>query len=411
MAFFVFSILITASVCILFWSKKVFFNFDEELDPLPMSLIIPTWNEELVIKSKLDSIIKQNYPSELLEIIIIDGGSSDKTLDIISKWKDSLDLKNSPKIRIIEEEERLGKSVSINRAFSEATLESQILMMSDVDCRLSENTLISIGKIFHNEEIGAVTARQILINSDVSISSQNETNYRDFFTRIRIAESLIDSTPIFHGECSAYRREAIKNHRLVENANADDSQMAVAARIAGYRAIYAPNLTFLEAAPPDNKSTNIQKIRRAQGLSRHFWRNKRHMFDKNLGNFRKVLALEFSLHILLPWFVFFGFISGFLHIGYFIFQNNISSLALSNLPFLEKLLFFSDFSVLLLLSFGSLRLNIPLSQTSYAFFQYMVILLKAHFLILSGKSLHLWQQVPNVRETLRDYDLKNDNDS
>ena len=406
MGAFVITILFSATLAIKRWTR-IPLKIKYGKTPLRMSLVIPTWNEELVIKSKLDSILNQNYPPEMLEIILIDAGSEDKTIEIIDNWTKSIDKINSPSIKIIREEKRFGKSVSINTAFHEANENSEILMMSDVDCRLSKDTLLNIGRIFHDKTIGAVTARQILINPDVSSSSEIETNYRDFYSKMRIAESLLDSTPIFHGECSAYRREAIREHRLIENANADDSQMAVAARISGFRSIYVPNLTFLEAAPPDHQSSNIQKIRRAQGLSRHFWRNKKHIFNNRMGDFRKILALEFSLHILLPWAVFLGFMFGFIHIGNLAYNGAYSIELYYELPIIEQLLLLSDIMVVLLLFLGRLGISAPLAKTSFTFFQYMVVLLKSHALILSGNSLHLWQQVPLVRESLNDFDNKN----
>lgn len=400
------SILTLTSLLIYKWSRNDLFNYDKKANPLPITLVLPTWNEELLIKSKLENIIKQNFPSKLLEIIIIDAGSVDGTLDIIESWQKSFNSENGPKVKVIKEKQRLGKSVSINRAFLEARNESKILMMSDIDCRLSENTLLNIGQIFQDKTIGAVTARQILINPEVSSSSETETNYRDFYSKMRIAESSLDSTPIFHGECSAYRREAIKNHRLIENANADDSQMAVAARISGYRSLYVPDLTFLEAAPPNNKSTNIQKVRRAQGLSRHFWRNKNNIFNRQIGDFRKILALEFSLHILLPWIVFFGFTFGFIHIGNLLYTQIIDLSLIYEISNLERLLLSLDLIVMALLLFGRLKIRLPLAKTSFTFFQYMIILLISHIHIMRGNSLHLWKQVPLVRESLNDFDKK-----
>ena len=39
------------------------------------------------------------------------------------------------------------------------------------------------------------------------------------------------------------------------------------------------------------------------------------IFDRSFGNFRKVMALEFILHIVLPIAMVIGFIAGFSHIG------------------------------------------------------------------------------------------------
>ena len=52
-----------------------------------ISIIIPTLNEEKNIENCLNSIYKQYYPANLYEIIIIDNGSVDKTLEIVSKYK------------------------------------------------------------------------------------------------------------------------------------------------------------------------------------------------------------------------------------------------------------------------------------------------------------------------------------
>lgn len=51
-----------------------------------VSVVIPVRNEERYIKECLDSLIDQDYPKEFLEIILVDGLSDDKTLEIISDY-------------------------------------------------------------------------------------------------------------------------------------------------------------------------------------------------------------------------------------------------------------------------------------------------------------------------------------
>ena len=65
------------------------------------SIVIPTLNEENYISDCLDSIIEQTYDHDMIEIVIVDGNSKDKTLDIIDsyrqKHKDILVLSNPEK--------------------------------------------------------------------------------------------------------------------------------------------------------------------------------------------------------------------------------------------------------------------------------------------------------------------------
>jgi cellulose synthase/poly-beta-1,6-N-acetylglucosamine synthase-like glycosyltransferase len=50
-----------------------------------VSIIIPTYNEALLIESKLDDIMRQNYPKDLVEIIVVDSASTDGTPEAVKK--------------------------------------------------------------------------------------------------------------------------------------------------------------------------------------------------------------------------------------------------------------------------------------------------------------------------------------
>ena len=67
-----------------------------------ISVIIPVRNEESNIASVLDSLIFTKYPKKYLEIIVVDGASSDNTWSIIQKYKEKYSyivaIKNQSKI-------------------------------------------------------------------------------------------------------------------------------------------------------------------------------------------------------------------------------------------------------------------------------------------------------------------------
>lgn len=52
-----------------------------------ISVVIPTFNEEERLKACLESIKNQSYPSQKIEILIVDDGSQDRTLEIAKKYK------------------------------------------------------------------------------------------------------------------------------------------------------------------------------------------------------------------------------------------------------------------------------------------------------------------------------------
>ena len=53
---------------------------------ITVSVIIPVYNEEKYIKNCIDSLIAQTYPAEKSEWILVDGNSTDKTVEIIENY-------------------------------------------------------------------------------------------------------------------------------------------------------------------------------------------------------------------------------------------------------------------------------------------------------------------------------------
>ena len=52
-----------------------------------VSIVIATFNSQLTLPTVLDSIRKQNYPKNKIEILIIDGVSDDATISIARNFK------------------------------------------------------------------------------------------------------------------------------------------------------------------------------------------------------------------------------------------------------------------------------------------------------------------------------------
>ena len=53
---------------------------------MKLSIILPTYNNERTIEECLESIFMQKFPSKEFEVLFIDGGSNDKTIEIAKKF-------------------------------------------------------------------------------------------------------------------------------------------------------------------------------------------------------------------------------------------------------------------------------------------------------------------------------------
>ncbi|WP_052356644.1 glycosyltransferase family 2 protein [[Clostridium] dakarense] len=74
-------------------------NLDDSSEYIPVSLIVPSYNEEVTIVSTIESLISLNY--EEYEIIIVNDGSTDNTLEILKK-EYNLNLIYKPMKKIID---------------------------------------------------------------------------------------------------------------------------------------------------------------------------------------------------------------------------------------------------------------------------------------------------------------------
>jgi len=348
-----------------------------------ISVIIPTYNEELVINKKLNNMLEQTYPLELMEITVIDSNSKDNTVNIV---KDFMKSNSNLNIKLITEKERVGKSHSINKAFSSVNEKTELLLMTDADSLLEKSAIQNLVNCFKDTEVGAVNGLESILNIEESKLTQYEDIYKKYQKRLRVGESVIDSTPIFDGELSGYRTKLIKNMKIREDLNADDSQLAQIVRKKGYKSIMCPDAIWYRYAPSDLKSMRTQKIRRGQGLSRLFWYNKDMLFNGKYSRYGSLIyPANFFFYILSPFMVF-TIIS--------LFAISVVLMSLNHI----NILMISVISILVFILFNNQLSKISIFNTGITFVTYQFILLEAMFLFVSGKSLHKWEKVDSIRE-------------
>jgi glycosyltransferase involved in cell wall biosynthesis len=86
-----------------------------------ISIIVPSYNQGRFIEATLDSVLAQNYPA--LELIVMDGGSSDETVRVLKKLSNHLTYWESAPDR--------GQTHAINKGLARATGEIWAYLNSD----------------------------------------------------------------------------------------------------------------------------------------------------------------------------------------------------------------------------------------------------------------------------------------
>ena len=366
-----------------------------------ITVIICVRDEEMVIGGKLADLAINKYPQDRLEVLVIDTGSSDRTMQVVEDWI-STSPEFGPLVRLLSTTSVAGKSAAVNLGLAESHLESEIILLTDADSRLSEGALERIGRWFLNLDIGAVCGRQQPIGYDGKPQLDSGA-YRTYYNRAREAESRLDSTPIFEGSLAAYRRSAI-NAGVVADSNADDSQLALEARKQGLRAIHDPKLHFFEAVPVTPTAIHTQRVRRAQGLVRHLWRNSNMMFSKKIGTpMRMTLRSLFYIHVKMPFCVILSLTCGLALLSAFLWA---APMPFSSLPFWLALL---NGGALLFLAVGCFSAGAASKQwwfttAPFSFIHAMFVLVWVHLRIALGIKSHIWKPIQEIREAINRYD-------
>lgn len=106
-----------------------------------ISIVTPNFNQGEFLEATIQSVLEQNYPN--LEYIIMDGGSTDKSLDIIKKYESRIHL------WVSEPDE--GMYDAINRGFQNTS--GEIMGWINSDDMLINRSLFTLAEIFENENV------------------------------------------------------------------------------------------------------------------------------------------------------------------------------------------------------------------------------------------------------------------
>lgn len=120
-----------------------------------LSIIIPVYNESVYIIRCLENISQTKISNWEKEIIIINDGSTDNSLDLIK----SFGQKHS-KIKIISSSTNEGKGAAIKKGFQKAT--GEIVIIHDADLEYDPSDYLAILSEFKNKETNVVYGSRIL---------------------------------------------------------------------------------------------------------------------------------------------------------------------------------------------------------------------------------------------------------
>lgn len=286
---------------------------------IPISLLVPAYNEELSIIDSVLALLQLNYPD--YEIVVINDGSTDNTLQVL---KDYFELNPFPEaeyqrlktkeikqiyvskryrnLRVIDKFNG-GKADSLNAGINIAR--APLFCAVDADSILQSNSLDRIVQPFLEEPTTIAAGGTVRIANGCNIHKGFVTKanlphnllalmqvaeYLRAFLFGRLGWSPMNAILIISGAFGLFRKEAVVHvGGYKPNTIGEDMELIVRMhRIfrqekKPYRITFVPDPICWTEAPEDLKTLKNQRIRWQRGLSESLMGNLGLMFNRNAG--------------------------------------------------------------------------------------------------------------------------------
>lgn len=260
-----------------------------------VSLIIPCYNEEKVIREKLRNILSLDYPQDKLQVLIA-SESNDATDTIVSEYAKS-------NIRLYQYDGRRGKTVILYETITRA--EGEILVFSDANILLKNDCIKKITSNFYDQSVGAVTGILTITNAEVSSISWGESLYRKYETVLRKANGESGRVLNPDGAIFAIRKEL---YFPLSPERGDDFELVVRVLLNNKYSVMEPEAVSYETASITPEAEIKRKIR----MVSWFLKSTVILLKEMLLKRRLDLVFQVISHKILRWFSPYFFISFFI---------------------------------------------------------------------------------------------------
>jgi len=253
----------------------------------PVSIVINTHNRYEALKHCLDSIAAQDYSKNLLEIIVLDDASSDKTPEEIPKYLQNLEKMGLKKTHFFRNDKNLG--IAKGRWFlgQKVSPESEMVLFVDDDAYLESSCLKTLVEYMSaNPQVGVVGPRIVYAKNP------NETAHNANFVGGWTARyTNKDSTkPIIcdwvNSTCCLMRKEVLEKTGgfypgyYISHQEVD---FCLQVKEAGYLVVYNPQTVV-------QHELNLNKPKRERLY--YLYRNKMLLIHRNFPFSRRIVALS-----------------------------------------------------------------------------------------------------------------------
>ena len=240
-----------------------------------VTVVVPCFNEEKTVGATVKSILNLNYPKNKLNLILVDDGSVDGTLQALKKFK------NHPQVKIISKENG-GKHTAVNLALEHVN--TDLVGCLDADSFVTTEALKKIVPYFDDASVMAVTPSIKVYEPKNILQHIQKTEYSwsIFLRRMLSSMGALYVTP---GPFSIFRTRVFRELGGYKYAHmTEDMEMAMRMQKNHYKIVNSHGAHVYTVTPSTLKSLIKQRARWTYGFINNGMDYKEMFFNKKYGN-------------------------------------------------------------------------------------------------------------------------------
>lgn len=243
-----------------------------------VSIIIPIWNEGSAngerLRKTVDSLLNCNYPKDKLEIIIVNDGSTDNSLELAKGYE-------KYGVKVLSNDVSGGKTNAINKGMKFAT--GELVAGLDADSFIEPDVIDKMVPCFKKEKVMAVIP-SIKIHKPKSILQKIQ--FQEFLSAVfvRHLQAELGAVPLAPGAFTMIRKEFIDKYGgLNPHTMVEDLEMSMRIQSENYLIENVIDVNVYTSGVKTIKAFILQRIRWFLGFLIQVKKYK-HLFGKQYGN-------------------------------------------------------------------------------------------------------------------------------
>lgn len=242
-----------------------------------VSVIIPAYNEGEGVAKTIESAINLDYPKDKLEIIGVNHGSSDNTLDVMNRYKNAIKIITHPRIG----NERKGGAVNAGLKIAKG----EFVACLDADSSIESKALHKMLPYFEDKDIGAVLPRIIPERPKTFVQRIQYCEYIVVFFFKKMMGS-IDCLYTAPGPFSLYRKAVIEKVGGFDAENlTEDMELAIRLQKNNYKLVQTTEVEARTITPSRFKDYLKQRNRWYKGALFNVYKHRSLILNKKYGDF------------------------------------------------------------------------------------------------------------------------------